>query len=227
MSQAPDAQISAAASIKYWSSVSTTIDGMLGGFPQISRTDLKGSANFLAKIRKIFPSSSGDGVLKRGVDCGTGIGRVTAGFLSSVCEVVDLVEPVEKFTKEAEAITTAGKGSVGDVYVCGLESWHPEKQYDLIWNQWCLGYLTDMQLVEYLKRCKEAVTIDGWIVIKENVSTSVEGEDIFDKTDSSVTRTHEKFQQLFKEVDVRLMKTEIQKGFPKGLFPVRMYALRP
>ena len=229
MPQNPDAQISTADSLKYWNSISTTVDGMLGGFPQISRTDLKGSANFLAKIRREFPSSTTTCVLHRGVDCGAGIGRVTAGFLSKICEVVDVVEPVEKFAQEAKVAKLAGNGKVGKAYVTGLECWRPEERYDLIWNQWCLDHLTDGQLVEYLKRCKEAVTVHGWIVIKENISTNLEGEDMFDETDSTVTRSHEKFQQLFKEADVRLMKTEIQRGFPKGLqlLPVRFYALRP
>jgi len=227
MSRDPDTNISTADSINYWSSISSTVGGMLGGLPQISRIDLRGSANFLAKIRREFPSSSGKGLLSRGVDCGAGIGRVTAGFLSTVCEAVDVVEPVEKFTKEAKAARLTGNGSVDNVYVTGLENWQPEEQYDLIWNQWCLGHLTDMQLVDYLKRCKEAVTVGGWIIVKENMSTDTDGKDMFDETDSSVTRTHTKFQQLFKDAGIRLMKTEIQRGFPRGLLPVRLYALRP
>ena len=228
MTQAPDTNISTSDSLKYWNSISTTVDGMLGGFPQISRTDLKGSANFLAKIRREFPSSEKK-ILCRGVDCGAGIGRVTAGFLSTVCEVIDMVEPVEKFAQEAKAANLAGKGLVGNVYVTGLENWQPQEQYDLIWHQWCLGHLTDEQLVAHLKRCKKAMTVDGWIIVKENISSNRDGTDIFDETDSSVTRSHEKYQAIFKEADVRLMKTEIQRGFAKGLglLPVRTYALRP
>ncbi|MCJ1453432.1 Alpha N-terminal protein methyltransferase 1 [Mycoblastus sanguinarius] len=226
MASTPDSKISTADSLKYWNSIPTTVDGMLGGYPELSRTDLKGSANFLAKLRREHPSPSSDGLLQRGVDCGTGIGRVTAGFLSRVCEVVDIVEPVEKFAQEVKKAELAGDGSVGKVYITGLEGWDPEHRYDLIWNQWCLGYLTDKQLVAYLERCKKAVTIDGWIIFKENMSTDPDGKDTFDETDSSVTRTDQKFKQLFKEADVRLIKTEIQKGFPKGLYPVRFYALK-
>ena len=230
MSPNPDQSISVADSLKYWNSISTTVDGMLGGYPQISRIDLRGSANFLAKTRREHPSSissTGNEHLRRAVDCGGGIGRVTAGFLSTICEIVDVVEPVEKFAQEAKVAKMSGRGAVGNVYVTGLESWQPEERYDLIWNQWCIGHLTDKQLVEYLERCKEAVTMDGLIVLKENMSTNVDGEDVFDETDSSVTRTHAKFQELFKEADVRLVRTEIQTGFPKDLYPVRMYALRP
>lgn len=206
----------------------TTVGGMLGGYPQISRVDLQGSANFLAKLRREHPtlstsSSAPTKLLSRGVDCGAGIGRVTAGLLSNVCKIVDVVEPVAKFAEEAEM---GGKGAVGHVYVSGLEDWRPKERYELIWNQWCLGYLKDEQLVNYLRRCKEVITADGWIVIKENMSTSADGEDLYDELDSSVTRTNEKFQQLFKEADFRLVRTEVQKGFPRGLFPVRLYALR-
>lgn len=224
---APDAYISTSDSLRYWNSISTTVDGMLGGYPEISRTDLKGSANFFAKLRREHPSPSANGPLQRGVDCGAGIGRITGAFLSTVCEVVDVVEPVEKFAREVKGQKMVGSGCVGSVWVSGLEDWVPEAQYDLIWNQWCLGHLTDTQLVAYLERCKKAVTIDGWIIIKENMSTSVDGEDIFDEEDSSVTRMDQKFRQLFKEADMRLIKTEVQRGFPKGLYPVRFYALKP
>lgn len=226
MPSAPDASISTSDALKYWNSISTTVDGMLGGYPEISRTDLKGSANFLAKLRRERPSSAQES-LTRGVDCGAGIGRVTAGFLSTVCEIVDVAEPVEKFANEVKGMKMAGEGKVGNVYVTGLEDWEPDERYDLIWNQWCLGHLTDKQLVTYLEKCKKAVTNDGWIVVKENMSTNVDGEDVFDETDSSVTRTNEKFQQLFKEAGMRCCKTELQKGFPQGLYPVRFYALKP
>lgn len=234
MSAPPDASISTTTSLAYWDSIPPTDDGMLGGLSQFSRIDLKGSAIFLAKIRREHPSQSPSSsltstststkLLSRGVDCGAGIGRVTAGFLSTVCETVDVVEPVEKFAQEAKV---SGKAAVGNVYVSGLEDWRPEEHYDLFWNQWCLGHLTDRQLVDYLRRCKEVLTGDGWIVIKENVSTHAEGKDMYDELDSSVTRTNEKFQQLFKEAGLRVVKTEVQKGFPKSLYPVRLYALRP
>lgn len=225
---APDSHIDHASSIRYWNSVSANVNGMLGGFPQVSRIDLRGSANFLAKLRRLLPGMPA-GKLPLGVDCGAGIGRVTEGFLSNACEVVDVVEPVEKFANVVLDGPLKKEGKVGDVYVTGLESWNPDKKYDLIWNQWCVGHLTDAQLVEYIKRCKEALSESGVIVVKENISTDSMGEDIYDEVDSSVTRTDHKFRALFKEAGMNLIKTEEQLGFPKslGLFPVRFYALRP
>ena len=224
----PDAKISHADSLNYWNHVSPTVNGMLGGFPHISRVDLKGSANFLARLQKhTLPPATLNSPLGRGVDCGAGIGRITAGFLSKVCEIVDIVEPVEKFAKEAKSMKMLGGARIERVYVVGLEEWIPEMQYDLIWNQWCLGHLTDVQLVQYFKRCGKALSDNGWIVVKENMSTNIAGEDVFDELDSSVTRTDGKFRRLFEESELRIVKTELQPGFPKGLYPVRFYGLQP
>ena len=70
---------------------------MLGGYPQISRIDLRGSGNFLAKLRRWPSSGPPQTKLPLAVDCGAGIGRVTEGFLTRTCQVVDIVEPVAKF----------------------------------------------------------------------------------------------------------------------------------
>ena len=52
-------------------------------------------------------------------------------------------------------------------------------------SQWCVGHLTDTELVAYLKRCAEGLRAGGIIVVKENIADK---EDIFDDEDSSVTR---------------------------------------
>ena len=225
---APDAQIRHEDSIKYWDSVTPDVNGMLGGYPQISRIDLQGSKNFMNKLRRIAaPRGAPQGKLKLAVDCGAGIGRVTEGFLSLVAETVDIVEPVESFVKVLKASKLKEEGKVGDIFAVGLENWTPEKTYDLIWNQWCVGHLTDSQLVAYLQRCSMALSNGGWIVVKENLSTHTYGEDIFDDLDSSVTRSDQKFRDLFAEAGLHIVKSELQTGFPKGLglYPVRMFAL--
>lgn len=41
------------------------------------------------------------------------------------------------------------------------------------------------------------------------------------------TRTDAKFQDIFKRAGLQLVRQEVQRGFPKELFPVRAYALKP
>lgn len=101
-----------------------------------------------------------------------------------VAQEVDVVEPIAKFTQNL-----ATKTGVRQVFNIGLEEWEPREndKYDLVWNQWCLGHLTDDQLVRYLERCKQVLTPrDGLIVVKENITSGF--VEVFDEQDSAVTR---------------------------------------
>ena len=235
-SAAPDSQISAAAAISYWSSTSADVDGMLGGFPQVTRADLQGSSNFLSKLRRSSKHLPPSKPLRRAADCGAGIGRITLGFLSKVAEVVDIVEPVAKFTERISAgddfSEIRARGGIGQIWNTGLEAWNPpvvneSDKYDLIWNQWCVGQLTDKDLTEYMRKSKAWLTEGGWVVVKENLSNDPANVDVYDEVDSSVTRTDTKFRKIFQDAGMKLVSTELQRGFPASLYPVRMYALRP
>ncbi|KAF1834495.1 hypothetical protein BDW02DRAFT_569025 [Decorospora gaudefroyi] len=246
----PDASINVTHSLDYWNRVSSDVNGMLGGYPQTSRIDLQGSSNFLTKLRRGKTQASKLPLppLERVADCGAGIGRITKGLLLGVSKRVDVVEPVKKFTDElvqslgngeytGDGEAKEGKGQVGEVINLGLQDWIPEPgAYDVIWNQWCLGHLTDAQLLVYLRRCKEGIrqAAEGqegasrsWVVVKENLSTDINHKDIFDEEDSSVTRSDDKFRMLFQEAGLKIVATEQQRGMPKELYPVRIYALRP
>jgi len=155
------------------------------------------------------------------------IGRVTEGLLLPLADHVDVIEPVAKFTKELSA-----KDGVRNVFTVGMEKWKPEEGdiYDLVWVQWCVGYLTDEQLVSFLGQCKASLLADvGCIVLKENVSPNA--DDLYDATDSSIMRSDAKFKDIFKQAGLRLVKTELQRGLDKKghgrLCPIRMYALKP
>ncbi|OJI96723.1 hypothetical protein ASPVEDRAFT_122728 [Aspergillus versicolor CBS 583.65] len=229
---AVDSKVDAAASIEYWKSVPATANAMLaalGAYPWYSRIDLRGSKTFLAKIRRLVPACTREGKLSLGVDCGAGVGRVTEGFLFSVCETVDAVEPVDQFTRVLHESSLKQSGVIGDIYGVGLENWFPEKKYDLIWTQFCVGHLKDGQLVEYVARCRDALSTAGIMVVKENLSTDPSGGDMYDELDSSVTRTDEKFKDIFRRAGMNLIASELQLGFPKAfkLLPVKFYALRP
>jgi protein N-terminal methyltransferase len=224
---------------------------MLGGYPQVSRIDIAGSRAFLTKLRRLPAPPTPSNATKTGtpplppaklrlvVDCGAGIGRITTNFLVNVAQHVDVVEPVKKFTDQlreenSELFVAEGEdeATVTNIFNTPLESWNPpaERLYDVIWNQWCLGHLPDMALIAYLKRLIRSLTYGGLIVVKENLSTDKNGEDEFDETDSSVTRSEAKFESIFEQAGLRVRRTEMQKGgFGKGLglMPVRMWGLQP
>lgn len=233
-STTPDSQINHKAAVDYWASTEASVNGMLGGYPQVSRIDLQQSANFLAKLRRGSSTHQPSQKLKRVVDCGAGIGRITLGLLSKVSEVVDIVEPVDKFTKEIhegkDFEDVRNQGGIGRIWNVGLEAWHPQpddQMYDVIWIQWCIGQCTDAQVHELLVRIQPSVNRGGWIIVKENLSNDPRGIDVYDETDSSVTRTDENLRKLFEGAKLKIVSTELQRGFPKGLYGVRMYAMQP
>lgn len=64
-----DANINHEDARAYWQSIDADVNGMLGGFPYISRVDLQGSKNFLAKLGV---GGKNKGKIERAVDCGAG-----------------------------------------------------------------------------------------------------------------------------------------------------------
>ncbi|KAF4467171.1 duf858 domain-containing protein [Fusarium albosuccineum] len=220
----PDSLVSMDDGRKYWEGIDADLNGMLGGIPSVTRIDLQASRTFLARLG--IGVKTGRKKVPRALEGGAGIGRVTEGLLLQVAEQVDVIEPVAKFTAVLE-----GKAGVGSIFNVGLEGWSPEEgvKYDLIWMQWCVGHLPDGLLVQYFERCKAALNPEGVIVIKENLSTS--NIDEFDNVDSSVTRKDEKFLALFEQAGLKLVKSDMQRGFPlvdgRPLMPVKMYALKP
>jgi len=151
---------------------------------------------------------------------GAGVGRVTKDVLLHLISDVVLLEPVQPLIAQALATSQSWKGidaSRKSVLFIRqpLQSFDPStsitedvifahagapidpKQshgYDVIWCQWCLGHLSDTQLVRFLKQSKQSLRPRGVIIVKENCCAEKPGEpeSIYDPDDSSVTRYEER-----------------------------------
>ncbi|XP_049866021.1 N-terminal Xaa-Pro-Lys N-methyltransferase 1-B [Pectinophora gossypiella] len=208
-------------SLEYWADIPATVDGVLGGFGFISDVDIEGSTVFL---KSLLASDSAPGN-NTALDCGAGIGRITKHLLIPHFQEVDVVEPDEKFINAIKDFVGEHSCKIGKLYQVGLQEFKPCKKYDVIWNQWVLGYLTDEDLVSYLNRCREALTEGGVIIVKENVTSSgyLEKDDV----DSSVTRSLKQFIKIFQMANLKRIKQCKQTNFPNGIYPVYMFALVP
>jgi protein N-terminal methyltransferase len=210
----------------YWSTIPgtcyiltlATVDGVLGGYESISDLDLKSSLDFLSAF---YPSTVGTSC-----DCGAGIGRVAKGLLVKLFDKVDLVESNPAFLKQAQSQYLQDvKDKIGLYIQVGLEDFAPASdRYNLIWCQWVLGHLKDQDLIKFLERCKKSLIDGGMIGIKENVIRV--GSSEFDSVDSSVTRSDSLLKEIFKSSGLELVKEETQPGFPRELYPVKMYLLK-
>ncbi|KAK3594591.1 hypothetical protein CHS0354_000383 [Potamilus streckersoni] len=207
---------------KYWDSIPANLDGMLGGFAQISPTDIDGSKAF---IRPLLTVGGGKTKNIHALDCGAGIGRITKRLLLPTFKYVDMVELSQHFLDAAGQFIGSDISRVERRICCGLQDFNPERgRYDVIWCQWVLGHLRDDDLVDFFRRCKTGLTPEGIIVIKENF-TSADSKD-FDSDDSSYTRPRELLIELINKSGLKILKQQKQKGFPKGLYDVYMFAVQ-
>ncbi|KAI8819836.1 alpha-N-methyltransferase NTM1 [Fimicolochytrium jonesii] len=212
----------------YWGTVNSDVQGMLGGFGHLTEIDCKSSIEFIDEFvngkqngseNVEVPPRIGKGLA---CDCGAGIGRVSKHFLLKVFERVDMVEQTPKFLKEAED-SYMGQDLVGRVdrfIPKGLQDFTPDEgRYDLIWTQWVLGHLTDEDFVAFFQKCKRGLKPNGLIGVKENVTRHGV---LVDAEDSSVTRSDAILKELFTKAGLKVIKEDVQKGFPPQLFGVNM-----
>jgi protein N-terminal methyltransferase len=69
------------------------------------------------------------------------------------------------------------------------------------------------------------LTENGCIVLKDNHASGPKRD--FDETDYSWTRTKSEYLSLFERAGLEIVLDRKQKNFPKGMYEVRMYALKP
>ena len=209
-------------SLNYWEKENATIDGMLGGYGSISSIDLTSSHDFLTRLQHRFPSLDNS----RCCDVGSGIGRITKGLLLPFgfqhCDMV------EASSRQLEAAPEY----LGDIYAakcrffcCGLQDWRPSSNsYNLIWIQWVLCYLTDVDCVRFLRQCATALRDGGILCLKENTCPPDEIAFVLDNDDASVTRSIPYLIHLANQAGFTKIHMEYQTNFPKELFVVPMIA---
>ena len=108
--------------------------------------------------------------------------------------------------------------------ISGLQDFSPDYNcYDVICIQWVTGYLTDDDFIAFLKRCKKGLKDNGIIFVKDNLSYE---ETVIDNNDGSVTRPRQLLINIFKKANLEVIGERKQYKFPKGLYEVKMFALR-
>jgi protein N-terminal methyltransferase len=138
--------------------------------------------------------------------------------------------------QEAAAATGAAAMSRDELagrvtYMCaGMQDFAAaEGAYDVVWIQWCVGHLHDLDLLRFLQRCKRALVRpgrgQGCVVVKDNCCSDVDF--VLDKDDSSVTRSPAYLKALFRIAGFDVRLEERQDGFPAELLPVYMFAFTP
>lgn len=136
--------------LSYWDQVPPTVDGVLGGFGMLSEEDVRGSTAFIEEVRLERPELDSTCA----IDCGAGIGRVTKQLLLPLFKKVHLLEQSPPLIAQAPSYLGPDDASRVECLCYGMQAFEPVPQtYDLVWIQWVIGHLTDVDLVSFLKRC--------------------------------------------------------------------------
>lgn len=111
------------------------------------------------------------------------------GISDKTKSVTFIQETLQAFDPSHSSNGTTPLGRVG--YVPPEDD--SDSLFDIIWCQWCLGHLSQADLVEFFKRCKSALRDpeNGLIVVKENLCSNTDAGEpmiVFDESDSSLTR---------------------------------------
>mmetsp|Transcript_27177 Transcript_27177/g.63739 ORF Transcript_27177/g.63739 Transcript_27177/m.63739 type:complete len:655 (+) Transcript_27177:85-2049(+) len=206
----------------YEDNCDTTINGVLGGIGHISDRDLEGSRAFLNQLK--LPQMS-DKKTRLACECGAGIGRVTKGLLLDFANRCDLVESSSRLLFSAPDHIGDGQSHKCRFYCTELQDWIPgANRYSIVWIQWTLCYLTDSDIVRFLRRCSESLVDGGWIILKEN--TCAEEAFVVDVDDASITRSLEYWLDLIAKSGLQVKRLDWQDDFPDHIFPVPMLALQ-
>ena len=202
-----------------------TDDGVLQGYGKLTPIDSKGSNAFLDKILKMYPTLQFDRV----ADCGAGVGRVTKNLLLARFNHVDLIEQSARLSAATAKYIDAKPEDAKRItcIVQGLQDFAPAPNtYDVIWIQWVIGYLHDLDTIRFFRRCAAGLKYNGLIVLKDNVSPP-DYTFVVDKDDSSVARSPPYIKLLMQLADLKIVMENLQTDFPAETIPVMMYAIAP
>lgn len=199
------------------------LDGVLGGYGALTEMDVRDSNRLLDSI----PGLTFDVAC----DCGAGIGRVTKNFLLPRYARVDLVEQSRRLLNAAPRYIGVPDEQVPEklgLFEVGMQDFVPEpKKYDVIWIQWVIGHLHDLDFIQFFRRCGRGLKDNGVIVLKDNCIMVETHAFNLDLNDNSVCRNIIYFRLLFELAGMEIVREQLQTDFPEELYPVMMFVLRP
>lgn len=217
--------------LDYWEKRKPTVHEMSGG--GVQRRDVAFSRAFLDRLKRSRAGRQCD--FAAALDVGAGIGRVTrAVLLQHVSRRVDLLEPVKALLAQARK-DFRGEARVQGFLCESSQKFRPARRaYDLVWCQWTLMYLADVDLVAFFKRIAKGLRAGGLIVVKENVELPKQnlgghGGKSYEDTAAhgGVVRIPRHYEDIFKRAGLQIVMKRMQLDLGDDAMPVAMYALSP
>ena len=209
---------SSTTSINFWNLKNPTIEDMCGGLSGIHDYDILSTELAISK----FNTSN----IKSVLEVGCGIGRISTNILFKYFENIDLLERKREFLIKAEERCKNlnyqhGKTIFRDFYNSSIEDFTFKNNYDLIFIQWVLEYLTDENLDEFLIKVYNNLNHQGVLIIKENVNEKSE----YWEDEGSHIREISFFEERFKRLNLKEIYSEKVDLGRTDLYDVQMWCL--
>ena len=137
--------------LEYWKKTEASYEGVLGGYGYTHGIDVADNDKLLVCLKKIGMKP------ERMIEMGAGVGRLVKDCFVKHFQVCDMLEPADNLIEKAKEALSS-HANMGVFFHTSMQQFDFEYKYDCIWFQWVIGHLTDIQVVSFLIKCREALT---------------------------------------------------------------------
>lgn len=194
----------------YWSKGNTDESFIAGNDPKLHRNDEKSTKRILILLKREFGQKF-DSV----IEFAAGIGRVTKRVFTNFFNTIDAVEPAEPLASKIEELKNSkeSKGKINKVYHKGGAEFEFEKKYDMIFGQWFLENMNDLDVLKFVLKAKKHLNPKGRLFFKENASSFDESKDT---AIGQKIRQRKALSFLFELCGLRIVMLKVSDNYPEG-----------
>jgi protein N-terminal methyltransferase len=143
-----------------------------------------------------------------------GEGRVTKNVLTKKFKHVEVLEP---FLYSGKKLKEINSPNIKAVYVEKGENFKFPHKFDFIWGQWFLENITDLDVINFLIKCRENLKENGKIVFKENVEND---SLVLENNSGQRMRTKRIYMLFFELVGLEVIYYGKSYGSPPEITPL-------
>lgn len=199
-----------------WQNAQANLVGIMDGFDYVNEIDLIDSC---ATIKNLIIKENIS--TNYAIDCAAGIGRVSEQILTKYFTNIDLLEQDKKFIEFCQK-NFAQNPQVKNIFCDSLQNFQFNSLYDTFWIQWGLENLDEKDSINFLIKCKNNLTKNGVIILKENISP----EEYIDIDNGIILRSYQGFADIFVKCNLQIIEQKFIDNWPEGLLPVCTFILR-
>jgi len=152
---------------KYWSTGQKSVSFVAGDDKKLLKDDENSTLKVFDLLKREY-SQKFDSV----IEFAAGMGRLTKNVLFKHFNLIDVEEPSLPLLNEIKKLKNSkiSRGKINKLYSTTAEKFEFERNYDLIFLQWLLENLNDLDVIKFLLKAKKHLNPKGRIFLKDNLA---------------------------------------------------------